>query len=1235
MARNAQAKFIISAEDRSTRTLRRIKEEFGGLERSAQRSLGGLERSAGAARLALGGLAGVASIEGLRRGLTASGNEFALYERSLVNVVKTTNLAGEELRAFEANIASLESIIPVSAQELNKLAGAAGQLGVQGTRNLTKFAETFARLERASDIIGEAGAQDAARLFNITGTDINNIDRFGASITALGNDAAATENQILHMATFVGQSIGTFGVSITDILGLSTAMKELGLRAELSGGAVGRAFAALRDLPQLGGEKARELARLMDKPLEEIAAAFRDDSIGTFVEFLERLSNEGERAGITLNQLGLGGSENLRVFPTLANNVELLTKRLRQASDEWEANTALIEESSRAFDTHEGRVQQAANAWAKLKRAAGEYLVTSQLVTDALETFADGFDGLIRSREAKQNPFGNFSTAEAEQELDRLLKQFERLDRVIAGVEPLPGGVDDPFAVQDQLTEEIDGLKKRLGLLNEEQVTLARANAELNNLIEERTRIFARLDDEANAQGFTFDIIRAKQVRDEIEGQIAAQEKLIRSLKGITEEQHNAELASKAEAEERQKVTEAAVKQAEAEAALTELFGQFTEASQSKTEAARAELAAIEAKFQPLVEEGRITQEQYDLFVRTQSVKLGLLEDEAQARERVTEATRQQAEAEARQAEGFVRSLLSQEERLQQRIAEIGALPTDAFSGLEFGQAEALQRAQADLDEYRSKAETTYTAAETAAIEAFDEMASRAESLRREFETPFEELSRRLAEIRELTSAGYLSDEESARYVSQLVERFETGAEQVENRWSTLASGLRGTFRRLLGDTNVDFKDFALQLAADLAAAEFDRLVFGQGGVLEGLTGGVERDQQPVSTGALDRVLLPVEPTLSDPGLTRFESQLPTLPVEVEPQFVANTPALDYLQPEDYTLPVTPELHSDPFLDALDQALAQHAAAVDLGIEPPSDAEVQQLLDAAVQGAQATVPVDVQLQGDQDVQSAIDALRDQQVPVNVIPFPVDQGPPRPDQFGLQDGVEVPINPGPIDPTLFGDAVQRAAQAAQPQAQAAGEQLARDLFAPLETGPDLAAIHSFTIVEDEALRTADTVAAAWQRSNDNTVRGFQLFKGASLEIFGDLAGQAANLLGGIFANQTGGANLGGLFSTVLGSLFGSKSFSGGGFTGFGGRNGGLDGQGGFPALLHPNEQVIDLTRGGGGELGGGNFTQVLHIQPGVSQEMVPQIQEAAKQGALAAIRDMHRRGGRRARVHGVA
>lgn len=47
--------------------------------------------------------------------------------------------------------------------------------------------------------------------------------------------------------------------------------------------------------------------------------------------------------------------------------------------------------------------------------------------------------------------------------------------------------------------------------------------------------------------------------------------------------------------------------------------------------------------------------------------------------------------------------------------------------------------------------------------------------------------------------------------------------------------------------------------------------------------------------------------------------------------------------------------------------------------------------------------------------------------------------------------------------------------------------------------------------------------------------------------------------------------------MIGKLF---SWDGGGYTGNGARSGGVDGKGGFLAVMHPRETVIDHTKGGG-------------------------------------------------------
>lgn len=61
------------------------------------------------------------------------------------------------------------------------------------------------------------------------------------------------------------------------------------------------------------------------------------------------------------------------------------------------------------------------------------------------------------------------------------------------------------------------------------------------------------------------------------------------------------------------------------------------------------------------------------------------------------------------------------------------------------------------------------------------------------------------------------------------------------------------------------------------------------------------------------------------------------------------------------------------------------------------------------------------------------------------------------------------------------------------------------------------------------------------------------------------------------------------SSAGGWFKGLFSFDGGGYTGSGARSGGMDGKGGFMAMLHPNETVLDHTRG---QTGTGGGTQVV-------------------------------------------
>lgn len=133
----------------------------------------------------------------------------------------------------------------------------------------------------------------------------------------------------------------------------------------------------------------------------------------------------------------------------------------------------------------------------------------------------------------------------------------------------------------------------------------------------------------------------------------------------------------------------------------------------------------------------------------------------------------------------------------------------------------------------------------------------------------------------------------------------------------------------------------------------------------------------------------------------------------------------------------------------------------------------------------------------------------------------------------------------------------------------------------------------------------------------------------LKLFRVGGGPAAAAVGGAAAGGAGG----GLESVLTNQDFLNyagpvPTFAGGGYTGSGSRSGGVDGRGGFPALLHPNETVIDHSAGQA--VGGGAITSnvVVNISGGQTTTTTDQPTNLSREieGAVVAVLAKHRRPG---------
>lgn len=106
------------------------------------------------------------------------------------------------------------------------------------------------------------------------------------------------------------------------------------------------------------------------------------------------------------------------------------------------------------------------------------------------------------------------------------------------------------------------------------------------------------------------------------------------------------------------------------------------------------------------------------------------------------------------------------------------------------------------------------------------------------------------------------------------------------------------------------------------------------------------------------------------------------------------------------------------------------------------------------------------------------------------------------------------------------------------------------------------------------RTQQAIASSMKSAFKGLLDGSKSFGDAARDILGSILDQVFDILMTPIFNNIAG-NIAG---SLMGGLSGIMSFDGGGFTGAGVRAGGMDGKGGKLAMVHPNEDVVDRTKG---------------------------------------------------------
>ena len=341
-----------------------------------------------------------AGVRLLTSATSGSIQNFLDWDAGLIRVAKTTNLTDDELAKLEGRLERLLTVdsklgrpLSITSENLLSITEAAGQVGIRGVDNLSRFSQAAAALQISSDLLGEDAARSLGAFLAATDQGAERVDAVASAVTHLGNIVAGGEVDIVGFAQRIASEVrGPGGLPTEDIFALAASFVNVKARAESAGTVVGRALDAINQLAgDLDPDRFLAVGRAAGVADEEILKLIADlrsgergpeayaEALGVLVRALGALPAVGGPGVLSRGSLLelIFGNTNQRIrtnLSTLARGLENFTKFQEEAAAAVQSGDAHYREAARAAEGYGARFDVVGERIDKQARAIGRGL---------------------------------------------------------------------------------------------------------------------------------------------------------------------------------------------------------------------------------------------------------------------------------------------------------------------------------------------------------------------------------------------------------------------------------------------------------------------------------------------------------------------------------------------------------------------------------------------------------------------------------------------------------------------------------------------------------------------------------------------------------------------------------------------------------------------------------------------------------------------------------------------
>ena len=324
-------------------------------------------------RYAAIGASAIASLTGMTLTMRKCVDEYATMEEAQSQVIKYTGMTKEEVDDLNESFKQMDTRTP--REELNRLAGEAGKLGITGKQDVLEFVDAANQINVAlGEDLGEEAVNQIGKLSQMFGDESrslkDNMLSIGSAVNQVAQSTSASEPYLVSFTARMGGVGKQAKMSVTDIMGFASALDQNMLRSEM-------ASTALSGLIMRIYQEPAKYAKLAGMDVEKFTKLVETDVNQAVLSFLSALNKMGGMAQMApvLKDMQLSGAEAASVISTLAGNVDLVRREQENANVAFREGTSITNEYSVQNNTVQARLEKLQNDFKNIRVELGERLL--------------------------------------------------------------------------------------------------------------------------------------------------------------------------------------------------------------------------------------------------------------------------------------------------------------------------------------------------------------------------------------------------------------------------------------------------------------------------------------------------------------------------------------------------------------------------------------------------------------------------------------------------------------------------------------------------------------------------------------------------------------------------------------------------------------------------------------------------------------------------------------------